>query len=68
MVSEITQLPIQENTMAKYYDATPIKIKPPVDPKNPEHYVNNADFKEALLAYATERDEALANGKEKPQV
>ena len=54
--------------MAKYYDATPIKIKPPVDPKNPEHYVNNAEFKEALLAYAKERDDALAAGKEKPQV
>jgi hypothetical protein len=54
--------------MAKYYDATPIKIKPPVDPKNPEHYVNNQDFKTALLDYAEQRDAALAAGEEKPQV
>jgi hypothetical protein len=52
----------------KYYDDTPIKIKAPVDSKNPEHYVNNQEFKEALIEYARLRDEAKANGKEKPQV
>lgn len=52
----------------KYYDDTPIKIKAPVDPKNPDHYVNNIDLKAALQEYATERDAALAAGMPKPQV
>ena len=54
--------------MAKYYDASPIKVRAPVDPKNPDHYVNNFELKEALTEYARLRDEALAAGKEKPPV
>lgn len=54
--------------MAKYYDAPPIKVRAPVDPKNPDHYVNNSELKEALIEYARLRDEALAAGKEKPPV
>lgn len=54
--------------MAKYYDASPIKVKPPVDPKNPQHYVDNAKFKEALIEYHTAKLAAEAAGTEKPQV
>ena len=52
----------------KYYDDAPVKIKPPVDPKNPDHYVNNIDLKAALQEYAQLRDAALAAGLPKPQV
>lgn len=52
----------------KYYDDTPIKIKPPVDPKNPDHYVNNQEFKAALLDYAAQKEAAIAAGLPKPQV
>jgi hypothetical protein len=28
-----------------------LTVRQPVDAKNPDHYVNNALFKEALIAY-----------------
>lgn len=43
-----------------------LKIKTPVDPKNPNYYVNNADFYHALKDYRALCDKAKEEGKEQP--
>ena len=46
----------------------PITIKPPVDPKNVNHYVNNQEFHAALTQYLAERKEAVDQSKELPRI
>jgi hypothetical protein len=36
--------------------------------KKPRHYVNNADFLDALIVYKEKCDVAKADGKEDPQI
>lgn len=54
--------------MTKKYQTEEFKVKPPVDAKNPDHYVNNAEFKIALQEHAAKCAAARENGLPLPQI
>ena len=43
-------------------------VLPPVDPKNPTHYVDNKAFYQALVEYRASCEQAEAEGKPRPMV
>lgn len=49
-------------------DLTTMEVIPPVDPKNPSHYVDNKKFYQALVEYRAACELAETEGKERPMV